>query len=48
MDLTGGDFVRIVRMTADLVGQLRDVGGPDLAAVASQTIGMLRRGVVDA
>ena len=48
MDLTGGDFVRIVRMTADLVGQLRDVGDPQLASVANQAIGMLRRGVVDA
>ena len=48
MQLTGGDFVRIVRMIADLVGQLRDVGGPDVTAVANQAIGMLRRGVVDA
>ncbi len=40
--------MRIVRMIADLVGQLRDVAGPEIASVANHAIGVLRRGVVDA
>lgn len=48
MDLTGGDFVRIVRMLADLVGQLRTVGDDALASTAAHAVDQLRRGVVDA
>jgi len=48
MELTGGDFVRIVRMIADLIGQVRDVADPELASVANHAISALRRGVVDA
>jgi ATP-dependent RNA helicase HelY len=48
LQLTGGDFVRVVRMIADLVGQLRAIGDPELAATADHALSMLRRGIVDA
>ncbi len=48
MELTGGDFVRTVKMLADLAGQLREVGDPDLASVANRTVDGLRRGIVEA
>jgi len=48
MDVTGGDFVRTVKMLADLAGQLREVGDPDLAAAANRAVDGLRRGIVEA
>jgi ATP-dependent RNA helicase HelY len=48
LELTGGDFVRNVKQLADLAGQLRDVGGPRLRAVADEAIDQLRRGIVEA
>lgn len=45
-DLTPGDFVRSVKMVADLVRQIRDVADDDVAAVARQTNRQLVRGVV--
>jgi ATP-dependent RNA helicase HelY len=48
LDLTGGDFVRNVKQVADLVGQLRHVGDPALAAAAAAALDGLRRGIVEA
>jgi ATP-dependent RNA helicase HelY len=48
LDLTGGDFVRNVKQVADLLGQLRSVGDPDLASRASTAMDGLRRGIVEA
>ena len=48
LEITGGDFVRVVKMLADLAGQLRGVGDPRLAATANQTVDGLRRGIVEA
>lgn len=48
MEVTGGDFVRTVKMLADLAGQLREVGDPDLAAAANRAVDGLRRGIVEA
>jgi ATP-dependent RNA helicase HelY len=48
LDLTGGDFVRNVKQVADLLGQLRTVGDPDLAARANAAMDGLRRGIVEA
>jgi ATP-dependent RNA helicase HelY len=48
LELTGGDFVRIVKQTADLLGQLRDVAGPTLRPRIADAITALRRGIVEA
>ncbi len=48
LELTGGDFVRNVKQIADLLGQLRSVGGAALAADASAAVDALRRGIVEA
>ena len=48
LELTGGDFVRMIKQVADLVGQLRDVAGPPLRATATAALDELRRGIVDA
>ena len=48
LELTGGDFVRNVKQVADLVGQVRDVGGPELRTNANRALDELRRGIVEA
>jgi ATP-dependent RNA helicase HelY len=48
IDITGGDFVRNVKMLADLAGQLRSVGDAELSAAASRAVDGLRRGIVEA
>lgn len=48
LDLTGGDFVRNVKQVADLLGQLRTVAAPEVAAAAHEGIDALRRGIVEA
>jgi ATP-dependent RNA helicase HelY len=48
LELTGGDFVRAVKQIADLLGQLRSVGSPEVAAAAHAGIDALRRGIVEA
>jgi ATP-dependent RNA helicase HelY len=48
LELTGGDFVRNVKQVADLIGQLRTVGGGPLTAVAEDALDGLRRGIVEA
>ncbi len=47
LEMSGGDFVRNVKQVVDVVGQLRHVGGPSLAATAELTLDRLRRGIVD-
>ncbi|GGI04699.1 DEAD/DEAH box helicase [Egicoccus halophilus] len=48
LQLTGGDFVRNVKQVADLVGQLRSVGGQPLSGTAAEAVDALRRGIVEA
>lgn len=48
LELTGGDFVRMIKQIADLVGQLRSVAGGELAREAERAIDALRRGIVEA
>jgi ATP-dependent RNA helicase HelY len=48
LELTGGDFVRNVKQVADLVGQLRAVGGGPLTSLAEEALDGLRRGIVEA
>ncbi len=48
LEVTGGDFVRNIKQIADLVGQLRSVGGGQLSARAGQCVEDLRRGIVEA
>jgi ATP-dependent RNA helicase HelY len=48
LELTGGDFVRMIKQIADLVGQLKHVGGPSVAAEAGAAVDQLRRGIVEA
>jgi ATP-dependent RNA helicase HelY len=48
LELTGGDFVRAVKQIADLLGQLRSVAGPEVAAAAHEAVDALRRGIVEA
>ncbi len=48
LELSGGDFVRTVKQVADLLGQLRDVAGEDVADAARLGVGALRRGIVEA
>lgn len=47
-DLAPGDFVRHVKQTVDLLGQISAVAGPPLAATARQAAKALNRGVVAA
>jgi ATP-dependent RNA helicase HelY len=48
LEVTGGDFVRNIKQIADLVGQLRAVGGTELSARAARCVEDLRRGIVEA
>ena len=48
LELTGGDFVRNIKQVADLVGQLRSVGGAVLATSGGAAMAGLRRGIVEA
>jgi ATP-dependent RNA helicase HelY len=48
LELTGGDFVRNVKQVADLLGQLRAVGGGPLTHLAEEALDGLRRGIVEA
>jgi ATP-dependent RNA helicase HelY len=48
LELTGGDFVRNVKQVADLLGQLRVVGGGPLTHLAEEALDGLRRGIVEA
>ncbi|SVC44477.1 uncharacterized protein METZ01_LOCUS297331, partial [marine metagenome] len=43
---TGGEFVRNVRLVADLLRQVAKVGPPRIARAARQAIGEIERGVV--
>ena len=43
---TGGEFVRNVRLVADLLRQVAKVGPPRIAGAARQAIGEIERGVV--
>lgn len=47
-DLAPGDFVRHIKQSVDLLGQIAAVAGPALAATARQTAKALNRGVVAA
>ena len=47
LDLTPGDFVRIVKQVIDLLSQLVHVAPAELAATARQAVTRLRRGIVD-
>ena len=42
----GGEFVRNIRLVADLLGQLAEVGTPSVARSARRAVGALERGVV--
>ena len=44
--LSGGEFVRNVRLLVDLLGQLAEVGTPSVARSARSAAGSLERGVV--
>jgi ATP-dependent RNA helicase HelY len=46
--LTGGDFVRMIKQTADLLGQLRSVGADPVSGRAHAAVDALRRGIVEA
>ncbi len=48
LEITGGDFVRTVKMLADLAGQLQHVAGPEVSAAAAAAVDGLRRGIVEA
>ncbi|MFP4311210.1 MAG: RNA helicase, partial [Nitriliruptoraceae bacterium] len=48
LELTGGDFVRMIKQIADLLGQLRSVGHEPVAARAHTAVDALRRGIVEA
>jgi ATP-dependent RNA helicase HelY len=48
LDLTGGDFVRMIKQIADLLGQLRSVGHEPVAARSHEAVDALRRGIVEA
>ncbi len=48
LELTGGDFVRMIKQTADLLGQLRGVGHEPVSARAHEAVDALRRGIVEA
>lgn len=46
VELTAGDFVRSARLVLDVLAQVGQVAGPDLARTARSAVGSLRRGVV--
>jgi len=48
LEITGGDFVRNIKQVADLIGQLRHVGGEDVSRQAQRAGDALRRGIVEA
>ena len=43
---SGGEFVRNIRLLADLLGQLAEVGTTSVARSARRAVGALERGVV--
>jgi superfamily II RNA helicase len=45
-EFTGGEFVRNVRLSIDLLQQISNVSTPDTAKLARETIGLMERGVV--
>ena len=45
-DFTGGEFVRNVRLSIDLLQQISNVSTPETSNLARQTIGLMERGVV--
>ena len=45
-DFTGGEFVRNVRLSIDLLQQISNVSTPETSDLARQTIGLMERGVV--
>jgi len=47
LELTPGDFVRVVKQVIDVLGQLRDAAPGDIADRAASAVGSLRRGIVD-
>ncbi|MBW3663023.1 MAG: DEAD/DEAH box helicase [Actinobacteria bacterium] len=48
LELSGGDFVRVTKQVADLVGQLRDVTTEETSTRARHAVDALRRGIVEA
>jgi superfamily II RNA helicase len=44
--MNAGEFVRNVRLVADLLGQLSKVAGPELSTTARRAVDGLERGVV--
>ncbi len=48
LDITGGDFVRMVKQVADLAGQLRGVAHDPVGPRAHAAVEALRRGIVEA
>jgi ATP-dependent RNA helicase HelY len=48
LELTGGDFVRMIKQIADLLGQLRSVAHEPVAPRAHAAVDALRRGIVEA
>ncbi|MDX1511312.1 MAG: DEAD/DEAH box helicase [Nitriliruptorales bacterium] len=47
LDLTPGDFVRIVKQVIDLLSQLAHVAPAEIATTSRQAVTQLRRGIVD-
>jgi len=45
-EFTGGEFVRNVRLSIDLLHQISNVSNPETSELARQTIGLMERGVV--
>jgi ATP-dependent RNA helicase HelY len=45
-DFTGGEFVRNVRLSIDLLQQISNVSSTETSILARQTIGLMERGVV--
>jgi len=45
-EFTGGEFVRNVRLSIDLLHQISNVSTPETSELARQTIGLMERGVV--
>jgi ATP-dependent RNA helicase HelY len=48
LEISGGDFVRNVKQTLDLLGQLRDVTDGPLHLALSRAVSAVQRGIVDA
>ena len=45
-EFTGGEFVRNVRLSIDLLKQISNVARPETAKLALQTVELMERGVV--